>query len=245
MIRALCLAAGLALAVTACAQGGPPRIRLEDRERQELLRGDPSKVIAAELAFARMAREQGTWTAFRGTSIDTAQWPTPALTRVQQDLAGRADPAQPIVWGPDLVWISCDGSFALSTGPATRPDGTRNRFATIWQRQRDGEYKWVLDQGFDLEAGYAAVEMIGARVAACPPGGLRPPRGEPEVQRTAAWGSGRSNDGSLEWDTRVAADCSRTLVVRAAQAEGLTEVFRRQAAPPAAPAGQSPPSCPA
>ena len=143
------------------------------------------------------------------------------------------------------MWVSCDGSFALSTGPATQPNGRRSRFATIWQRQRNDDHRWVLDQGFDLEADYAQPEMIGARVADCPPGFDRTPRRRPQVRRGEAWGSGRSNDGTLEWATRVAADCSRTFTVRVLQGDSMTEVFRRESPRPTPPEGQPAPSCPA
>ena len=184
----LAMVAALAASLLAgCASDGPRarghRLDLggpRDRDR-ELETANPSAVIAAELAFARMAREEGTWTAFREYSTDDALWPAPALSNVRRDLAGAADPAEPIVWGPDAVWVSCDGSFALSTGPASYPNGRRSRFATIWQRQRNGDYRWVLDQGFDLETGYAEPEMIGARVADCPPRapGMAAARGAP------------------------------------------------------------------
>ena len=134
-------------------------------------------------------------------------------------------------------------SFAHSTGPATYPNGRRSRFATIWQRQRDGDYRWVLDQGFDLEAGYAEPEMIGARVAECAAGTERSRWRRPEVRRSAAWGSGRSNDGTLEWTTAIAADCTRTLTVRVSQGGAMSEVFRRQSPRPQAPEGQPAPSC--
>jgi hypothetical protein len=250
MFRLTLALLGSALLLAGCSPQARP-MRLDEREREGLLRGDPSKVIAAELAFARMAREKGTWTAFRETSVDDALWPSPGLTRVRQDLEGQSDPANPIVWEPDAVWVSCDGTFALSTGPATLGNGRRTRFATIWQRQRrragdEVEYRWVLDQGFDLEEGYAQPEFIGAKVAECPPSG--PVRGrwrEPEVQQGGAWGSGRSNDGTLEWSTAVAADCSRTLTVNMMQGGAMTEVFRRHSPAPAAPAGQPAPTCPA
>ena len=248
----LAMVAALAAALLAgCASDGPRarghRLDLggpRDRDR-ELETANPSAVIAAELAFARMAREKGTWTAFREYSTEDALWPAPALSNVRRDLAGTPDPAEAIVWGPDAVWVSCDGSFALSTGPATYPTGRRSRFATIWQRQRDGDYRWVLDQGFDLEAGHAQPEMIGARVADCPPGRKRRDWRRPEVRRGEAWGSGRSNDGTLEWSTAIAADCSRTLTVRTSQGGAMTEVFRRESPRPTAPEGQPAPTCPA
>lgn len=247
---ALLIAALAAALVAGCASDGPSardgRLDLGGpRERDELVVANPSAVIATELAFARMAREKGQWTAFREYATDEALWPSPALANVKQNLAGAADPAQAIVWGPDAVWVSCDGSFALSTGPATYPNGRRGRFATIWQRQRDGDYRWVLDQGFDLEADHAPAEMIAAQVADCPPGYSQWSRRRPEVRRGEAWGSGRSNDGTLEWTTTVAADCARVHVVRINRGGTMTEVFRREA-PPRPPAeGQPAPSCPA
>jgi hypothetical protein len=229
--------ASLALAVSACAPGygsGP---------RPLALRANPSDVIATELAFARTAREKGTWTAFRDYATRDAQWPGPQWESVQAALKGAPDPAQAIVWEPDQVWASCDGSFALSSGPATHPNGKRTRFATIWQRQDNGDYRWVLDQGFDLEGDYAAPEMITAGVADCPAGkSLRVDR-LPKARRASAWSSGRSDDGTFEWSTDLAADCSRTLVVSAVKDGAMTEVFRRVSAAPVGSAGQAAPSC--
>jgi len=234
----------LAAALLAVPAPGGAQERQRDRDRRELYAADASKIIAAELAFARMAREKGTWTAFRETSVDDALWPSPALTKVHDDLKGQADPAQPIVWGPDAVWVSCDGSFALSTGPATLANGRRTRFATIWQRQRDRDFKWVLDQGFDLETDYAQPEFIGAKVAECPHTGARRERWrDPDVQRGSAWGTGTSNDGTFDWSTEIAADCSRTLVVRMRQDGAMSEVFRRHSPAPTPPQGQPAPSC--
>jgi hypothetical protein len=63
------------------------------------------------------------------------------------------------------------------------------------------------------------------------------------VQRGGAWAAGRSNDGTLEWTTGMAADCHRTLTVRANQGGTMTEVFRRVSPPPRAPEGQPAPTC--
>lgn len=217
---------------------------MDDRRAAFLGRAaEPSAVIAAELAFARLARDKGTWTAFRETATDDAVWPAPNWQNVKAALKGRPDPAQPIVWEPDMVWSSCDGSFALSTGPATWPDGRKTRFATIWQRQDDGEYRWVLDQGFDSDAGYARPEMIAAEVAECGERRARDPRRK--ARRALAWQSGEADDGTLAWSTELAPDCSRRFTVRARRAGTLTEVFAARAAPPPPSAGSAVPTCPA
>lgn len=236
-MRAALLALG-ALALAGCAGGARPE---RDMRRAYLgSAGEPSAVIAAELAFARMARDKGTWTAFRETSTGDALWPSPGWVNVQESLKGQADPAQAIVWEPDRVWVSCDGSYALSTGPATYPSGRTSRFATIWQRQNDGTYRWVLDQGFDLEAAYDKPDMIAALVAECPEG--RRAQREP-ARRGLAWQSGQSDDGTLAWDTRLAADCTRELVVKARRGAEMLEVFRRTSAKPPVPAGGQAPVC--
>ena len=224
----------LALALTSCATGpGDPR----DRSVRPF--AEPGQVIATERAFARMAREKGTWTAFRHYATGDALWPTPALENVHRSLKDTSDLAQPILWGPDAAWSSCDGSFAVTTGEAAYPGGRKGRFLTVWQRQTDGEYRWVLDQGFDSAGGAIDPETIPAKVAECPRG----PRPDRRVRRGEAWGSGASNDGTLVWQTTIAADCSRTAVVRMAGADGPSEVFRRAAPPPPLREGQPVPSC--
>ena len=219
------------LAIAGCA--GESRI---DERRAAFLgsTAEPSAIIAAELAFAREARDKGTWTAFRHYAADDAVWPGPNWESVQAALKGAPDPAQAILWEPDRVWASCDGSFAFSTGPATHPSGRKSRFTTIWQRQDDRTYRWVLDQGFDLEADYDPPEMIAALVAECPAG---PQLRHQDARRGLAWQTGESDDGTLAWSTELKADCSRTLVVRARRGEEMLEVFRRTSPPPAPPPG--------
>ena len=229
------LALGVALVLGACSGGGARG------PREGFVRpfADPGQVIATERAFARMAREKGTWTAFRHYATGDALTPSPILSNVQAGLKGLADPAQPILWGPDAAWSSCDGSFAVTTGEAAYPGGRKGRFLTVWQRQDNGEYRWVLDQGFDSAGGAIDPDTIRAKVAECPKG----PRPDRRVRRGEAWGSSASNDGTLAWQTTIAADCSRTAVVRMAGTGGMEEVFRKAAPPPPSREGQPAPSC--
>ncbi|WP_120716974.1 Cif family virulence factor [Tsuneonella amylolytica] len=234
------LAALAMLVLAGCAT--PPA------QRERVLRpvAAPSTVIATELAFARAARDEGTWTAFRTYATKDAVWPGPQWENVQTALKGVADPAEPFVWEPDAIWSSCDGSFALSTGPATLPGGRKTRFATIWQRQDDGEYRWVLDQGFDPDAGYSKPEMIAARVAECaaPTTAFRYSRDKlPKARRGEAWQAGASDDGTLSWTTALHADCSRTFVVTARQGGEMREVFRRVSPVPPVAASNAAPVC--
>ena len=70
----------------------------------------------------------------------------------------------------------------------------------MWQRQRDGAYKWVFDHGDVLAMPQEAPEMISAKVATCPPrrpgSSARPAQAAPF---DPAARSGRSDDGTLTW----------------------------------------------
>ena len=212
------------LALAACApQNGP-------RERGRIApAANPGQVIATERAFARMAVEKGTWTAFRHYATKDALWPAPGpslgLVNAQQSLKGTPDPAQPVIWGPDAAWSSCDGSFAVTTGEAVFPGGRKSRFVTVWQRQDDGEYRWVLDQGFASPGGATDPDTIPARVAECPRQRSRPLA---RVRRGEAWGDNASDDRTLHWATDIA-DCTRTASVWIATGEPgrMEEVFRK------------------
>lgn len=150
MIRiAICALAAFSLA--GCAGGGPkplPRAQYERAIAGAPGAAQPSKIVAAELAFARMAREDGQWTAFRAFAapgaimhgengaVDASSW-----------LTGKIDPAESVRWNPRAVWTSCDGTVAVSNGRFRQPDGIVGSFVTVWQRQSDGEYRWIYDAG--------------------------------------------------------------------------------------------------
>ncbi|HEX2188751.1 MAG TPA: nuclear transport factor 2 family protein, partial [Longimicrobiaceae bacterium] len=57
-------------------------------------------------------------------------------------------------WAPDVVEVAPSGDLAFTTGPVqvreAKPDGTRQagppgRYFSIWRRQADGTWKFVID----------------------------------------------------------------------------------------------------
>ncbi len=190
----LALAASLALA--ACS--GEPHMA------EPMLRpaANPSAVIAAELAFAQLAQDKGQWTAFRATATPDAVMFQPTMILAQPWLKGRADPASAVKWQPHQVWSSCDGSVAISHGAWQRGPGRSGYFTTVWQRQRDGGYKWVFDHGDSLALPLDAPEMIAAKVADCPKRARGvPPKYSPAVASpfNPRERSVTSDDGTLAW----------------------------------------------
>ncbi|MBW8753650.1 MAG: hypothetical protein JF595_05790 [Sphingomonadales bacterium] len=190
---------------------------------------NPSAAIAAEIAFAQLARDKGQWTAFKATAAPDAVMFAPAMVLAQTWLKDRANPATALAWQAHQVWSSCDGSLMVTTGAWQRPDGKggdkHGWFTTVWQRQPKGGYKWVFDHGDETKDAIAEPEMIAAHVADCPerrssPHPVGPPsansaRGKPAGHDKAppvpfdpTRREGRSDDGTLTW--RVTADAAGT-----------------------------------
>lgn len=184
---------------------------------------DPSAVIAAELAFARLAQEKGQWTAFAATAASDAVMFEPQMVLAQQWLKGRANPPVAVKWQPHQVWSSCDGSLMVSRGAWQGPRRT-GYFTTLWQRQRNGRYKWIYDGGDSLAQPLAAPDMISAQIADCPPRARQPARavgnGSENTGRSSRPApfdplhrSGQSVDGSLRWTVTASPGGARSLNV--------------------------------
>lgn len=210
MLRSIAVAA-LAALLTACAGTSGPRAAI-DRELANVV--NPSAVIATELAFARMAREEGQWTAFREYAADDAVMFVPQAVNAQEWLNGRADPAQAVQWQPHRVWMSCDGSLAVTQGAAQWPDGRPGSFLTVWQRQRDGGYKWVMDQGEFVQEPLTAPDFIQTGMADCP--AAEQTRSAALTGRTSsgvAGNAGYSQDRTLSWSTHLRSDGVRSTTI--------------------------------
>lgn len=219
-------ATGIALLLVGCAAGGG---RLSDRERYDRVMGspvaNPSAVVQAELAFARLAQEKGQWTAFRETATDDAIMFTPDLVNAQQWLKGKTDPVQAVTWQPHHIYMSCDGSMAVSTGAWQNAEGEAGHFTTIWQQQdfsqrrqnRKIEWKWVFDDGQPLDKPLAEPDYVETEVASCK---AKTPTGFPPTGLTDKGKTGASADRSLIWNAAFADDGSRIVFVDLAQDDG-------------------------
>lgn len=196
----------LALTLAACSTPG-------SRDRYDRLltpTANPSEVVATELAFARAAQEDGQWTAFRDYSTGNAVMFVPEPVNAHDWLSKQENPSKSVSWQPHHVWSSCDGSLAVTKGAWQRPDGSVGYFTTVWKRQRNGSYKWVMDQGDVLQEPLAAPAMIGTTVADCE--GVVP--SDIMSGRDANISTeGHSSDRTLFWHVTVRPDRSRNLIV--------------------------------
>ena len=185
----------------------------------------PSDIIAREIGFARAVRDKGQWTAFREHAAQDAQMFDGAkVVRVQDFARHQPNPAAPLQWQVHNVWMSCDGASAISYG-GWQAGAAHGWFSTVWQRQKKGQYLFVLDQGGVTDKPLAEPEWAEAKVAECAP------RGQKALEFTPMAGgdhlSGESSDHSLEWQTSARPDGTRDYAVSLKIGGKMTEVLRR------------------
>ena len=219
--------AAIVLALAGCATQRPRySAQVIDRVLADApYEAQPGKVVAAESAFARMAREEGQWTAFRdfsaeGAMIHGRNGPIDARTW----LAGQKDPEQAVQWGPRAVWLSCTGDVAISRGRLVDADGMVGTYVTVWQRQSDDSYKWVYDVGTlddpqppaaekpgPDEIVVSGMDLVRGHVADCREAAGPPPPPMPEglYPEGTRQGGGQARDETLRWNWLQLADGRR------------------------------------
>jgi hypothetical protein len=105
----------------------------------------------------------------------------PQRVLAKEWLKKQVDPPKSVTWGPAIVYVSCDGTLAASTGNWTRPDGSVGYFTTIWRRDKKGAWKWVLDHGDTLAVARPVPDYLTGKVATCKRG--QRPGGPPPMRR--------------------------------------------------------------
>lgn len=191
---------------------------------------DPSAIIAADLALSHAARDKGQWQALRKAAAPGAVIFAPRAVDAAAWLKSRREPGQAERWSTRVVWMSCDGNYAVSRGVWTR-GADAGDYILIWERQEKGGWKWLVRDEDGGEKLGAEPEMIAGKVAECfgLPRRGRPPEDMPPMIPTDAV----SYDRSLRWSIQVAADCSRTVTVEAWDGKGLIPVISARRSPPA------------
>lgn len=176
---------------------------------------NPTRVVVADLAYARDARLDGEWTAglryaAPGAMIHGRNGPV----TFEPLFSARANPAQSTQWSPRQVVMSCDAALAVSFGRFRDAEAMVGDYVTIWQRQPDGEYRWIYDvDGRDdpqppapaaAAAGEIVVEAwdaVQGIVADCPKRdeALQSPPLIQLADDTVQQGASQSPDGTFRW----------------------------------------------
>lgn len=155
--------------------------------------------IDAERAFVADAQKLGQWTAFRKWAADDAVMFVPQKVNAQEFLKDKVDPPVPVYWWPGRSYVSCDGSFAVNTGPWVRQWGKSvGYFTTVWKRQPDGSWKWIYDSGEELEKPRAEGGDVKPTMPNC--------NGKQTLMPHSSW----SDDKTLVWTNVVGPDGQRS-----------------------------------
>jgi ketosteroid isomerase-like protein len=155
-MKLLSIALAAALAVPAASAARPAPV---------------SEVVEAERAFARAAQSEGVNAAFVHYSAPDSLVFQPGPKRAKEALAANPIPPLPLNWWPVYAGIAASGDLGFTTGPFVAGSGERKGhgwYFTIWRRQADGSWRWVLDHGPPTRE--AAPYGPDSAVEALPPG---------------------------------------------------------------------------
>lgn len=121
----------------------------------------PEPIVATERAFAAAGYETGVKASFVKYAAPDAMMFAPGPVNALEYFAAQPDavpdPSRPhLVWWPLWAGIAQSGDLGFTTGPYGLDDKRLGWYFTIWQRQVDGDWKWVLDAGVDADPSGAA-----------------------------------------------------------------------------------------
>ncbi len=115
---------------------------------------DLDNMVQTEKAFAASATEQGTRAAFLAHMTSDALIYVPDQTMAKPYWRDRVDDASRLVRAPNYADISSNGIIGYTTGNwelqrtgVVEEPSAFGSFVTIWLRQPDGTYKWVVNVG--------------------------------------------------------------------------------------------------
>ncbi|MBK8467442.1 MAG: hypothetical protein IPL32_16620 [Chloracidobacterium sp.] len=115
---------------------------------------DLQEMVDAEHAFAQLAADKDTRTAFLANMTSDAVVFVPEQTNAKSFWEAKTPNQSLLSWAPNFADITSSGILGYTTGNwefrAKGKDDTPSAFGefiTLWLRQPDGKYKWVVDIG--------------------------------------------------------------------------------------------------
>jgi hypothetical protein len=121
-------------------------------------RSDLDKMVGTERSFAQWAAEKGTKSAFLEFAAKDAVLFLPDRVNAREHWTARGQSTGLLSWAPNFADMSANGLMGYTTGNwEFRPKGKEGaaagygEFITIWLRQSDGNYRFVVDIGIGHE----------------------------------------------------------------------------------------------
>ncbi len=227
-MRNILAAAFLALTVSACASGS-------DQGPALTLSANPSALVAADIAMARAAKENGLWAALRDNAARGAVMFMPGPV-IAADWLKAQSAAPTVKWQPHKVFMSCDGKTGVTTGAFQASDNSQGYYTTVWgfaekpgSNNNEGKWQWLLDHNDVLPAPRKAPDIIATRTASCKGSAPTEISAPPE---NVIMKQGLSRDQSLSFTWISRPDKSRTISVNVWNGTSMEEVLRDDVAAP-------------
>ncbi|HEX5708729.1 MAG TPA: nuclear transport factor 2 family protein [Pyrinomonadaceae bacterium] len=134
-----------------------------DREERAPKRVDRAAelqaVVRTERAFAKTSSEKGTRAAFLVFIADDGVLFRPGPVNGREFLTAQPERAGLLAWEPTYADVSRAGDMGVTTGPwefrAKREDeraAAHGQFMTVWGKQTDGAWKFLIDTGISHDA---------------------------------------------------------------------------------------------
>jgi ketosteroid isomerase-like protein len=118
----------------------------------------PGILLQTDRAFSSMSVKEGMFKAFLfyvdtdGVILSNNEFPSKGIEALKERFSGRSDTAFILSWEPLSEKISESGDLGYTYGIHTNTNKvsgeiTKGTYVTIWQKQTDGSWKFVLDTG--------------------------------------------------------------------------------------------------
>jgi ketosteroid isomerase-like protein len=115
-------------------------------------------LLKADQAFSDMSVKEGMFKAFLsyiaedGVILRDNSYPSKGKENLQEYYSGRNDTSFILSWSPLFEKLAESGDLGYTYGiwtNTTKPTGeiSKGTYATVWQKQKDGTWKFVLDLG--------------------------------------------------------------------------------------------------
>jgi ketosteroid isomerase-like protein len=126
----------------------------------EKVQNHKRELIAADSLFSELSVKKGMIAAFTeymapdGAILRNNSLPTKGIDGLNKYYEGKSDTSFILSWKPEFESISDDGTLGYTYGIWTytlKSSGEKSygMYATVWKKQDDGSWKFVLDLGTD------------------------------------------------------------------------------------------------
>ena len=120
----------------------------------QTLQNDLEAMVASERAFSKLCGEKGFKESFLTYIADDGILFRPTPVNGKQMLAANPNPPITLVWWPSHAEIAQSGEMGWTTGPWERqvkgkPEVAHGHFLTVWKKQADGNWRWMVDTGIE------------------------------------------------------------------------------------------------